>query len=97
MRKRPSIRSATIGPATTVAELARSTILNTLTGADLAVYLRLVVLAAERGNPIVRVYNDELYPVTRTALRALDSLHGAKLIRVRRGTRHGDRTIEVCR
>ncbi len=78
-----------------VSDLARSTILDVLSGIELVAYLR-ILAAAAKGSRRVRLLNSELHRNRngRTATQALRGLEGFGLIKVRdAGTL--DRTIEV--
>lgn len=83
-----------IGPKTPVAELARSELLDQLTGAELVVYLRLVGMTGDKATTVVDAKNAELHDSPRVARSALSKLEERKLVRVNLDGRAG-RTIEV--
>lgn len=74
-------------------EIARSPLLDDLTGSELVVYLRLVALS-DRYGLAGRPVNRDLHKDASTASRALSSLAERGLIRVRTSTK-GLRKVQV--
>lgn len=85
-----------IRPDTTIRDLARWPLLAELGPNTAIVYLRLVAASGERGRKM-HVYNRDLHPVARTAIRCLHELEDTKLVRVTHAkTADGlTRTIEL--
>lgn len=83
--------------STTVRRLAQMSILDTLAGAELAVYIRLIAATADHKTRLVQVVNVDLYAEPRTAARALRRLEDAGLIKVNYDGSKLGRTIEVYR
>lgn len=81
---------------TTVANLARMAILDTLTGPQLVVYLRLLAETKVQRSRTVSVINADLYRSPRTAVRALRELEDLGIVKLQfDGSLQ--RTIEVPR
>lgn len=81
---------------TTVARLAQLAILDTLTGPQLVVYLRLLAETKVQKSRTVTVVNADLYRQPRTAVRALRELEDIGLVTIKfNGSLQ--RTIEVPR
>lgn len=84
-------------PNTRLAKLARHALLETLSGPQLAVYIRLIAATAEQGSRRLQITNGALYRDPRTAARVLRELENLGLIRIDLGASHLDRRIEVAR
>lgn len=81
-RARPApIASANLTPDTKITALAKHPILDSLSGPQLVVYLRLIAATGAQGRR-VRVINLELYRDARTAVSALHSLEEMGLIKI---------------
>ncbi len=95
-KKIPKLSSDGLSPQTTVATLARSTLLDKLDKHELVTFLRLIAAIGEQGQRTVRLRNRELCDVPRTAIRALQRLEASGLIRITYPDGvHVSRTIEV--
>ncbi len=83
-------------PRMNVFALARSKLLDALSGPQLVVLLRLVAATGNQASRRVRLINSELYRDARTAVRALRELEEMGLVKLRyEGGGWLDRTIEV--
>ena len=63
-----------LAPTTTITELAESGFLDSLSGAQLVVYIRLLAATHQKGSKKVQVINTDLYREPRTAVKALRQL-----------------------
>src|SRR5258707_972160 len=85
-------------PDTKIYALARSKLLDVITGPQFVVLLRVIGAVGTQRTRNVRLTNIELYRDSRTAVRALRELEDMGLIRLRyRGGGWVDRVIEVRR
>lgn len=93
-----AIASNTLRPTTTIQVLARSTLLESLTGPELVVYLRLLGAVGDQKSQRITIINAHLYRNIRTAVAALRSLENYGLVRISyENMRAINRTIEVSR
>lgn len=83
-------------PRTTLAAVARSTLLDALTRNQLAVYIKLLGASDTQGSRRVQILNGELCRDHRTAVRALRELEDMGLVRIHYDTTALGRTIEVA-
>lgn len=79
----------------TLAHLAKHSLLDSLTGSELVVYVRLVAAVGEQRTKRVKILNAALHGDARTAGRALRKLEDHGLIRVHDDGSRFHRTIEV--
>lgn len=95
-RSQPARSSEHPTPDTTVAKLAQMSIMDTLTGPQLVVYLRLLAETKTQRSRTIVVTNADLYRQPRTAVRALRELEDIGLVTIKfDGSLQ--RTIEVPR
>jgi DNA-binding MarR family transcriptional regulator len=80
-----------------ISELANNTILDSLTGPQIVVYLRLLGASHVQKSRRVRIINAALYRDARTARRVLDELEAMGLVKVVFGSTSIDRKIELAR
>ena len=90
-----SLSSRALTPDSTIATLAKHSIIDALTGQQLVVYIKLLGAKKDQGRR-VHVLNSQLCNDARTAVRALRELENMGLIKISYddGSRLG-RTIEV--
>lgn len=84
IHRKPLPPGTRLEPLGRIATLGKSPLLDSLSGIELVVYLRLVALAHEQGGRLVQPQNADLYREPRTAGRALEELDALKLIRIER-------------
>jgi hypothetical protein len=78
-----------------IVDLARSRLLDELTGAELVVFIRILAAAEDQDTPKVKLHNVDLHRnrAGRTAAAALRVLQGRGLIKISK--RGAERVIEV--
>jgi hypothetical protein len=95
-KRPPHPSDHSLSPQTTIATLAKHSLIDTLTGPQLVVYIKLLGARQEQRTRKVSILNSQLQRDARTAVRALRELENMGLVKIRYedGTRIG-RTIEV--
>ncbi len=95
----PRPRTFDLRPETTITLLAQHPILDSLTGRQLVVYLRLLAATGAQRKRAVKVTNHELYRDARGAVRTVLELQQLGLVKVRfeHDRKKLGRTIQVLR